>query len=266
LRADHYNNRGASDNENGSAVNSTPYDQTTFSPKFGIVLQPVRDKVSVFANYQNGFTNKQGTDYVTKKTFTPEQANQFEAGVKLDAFGGRLSSTISYYNIQVTDVIRAYPGNANFSIQDGMQVSKGVEAEVVASPFNGLNLIAGVSYNDSKYTKADADVEGRRPGTAASPWLANWWISYRFSKAAKGLGLGFGGNYASDNTIINSVSTGVFILPEYTVLNASVFYDQPKFRISAKIDNLTNQKYWVGYTTVNPQPLRSVVASIAFKF
>ena len=266
LRADHYNNRGASDNENGSAVNSTPYNQTTFSPKFGVVLQPVRDKVSVFANYQNGFTNKQGTDYVTKKTFKPEQANQFETGVKLDVFGGRLSSTISYYSIQVTDVIRAYPGNANFSIQDGTQISKGVEAEVVATPLDGLNLIAGVSYNDSKYKKADADVAGRRPGTAASPWLANWWISYRFSKAVKGLGLGFGGNYASDNKIINSVSTGVFILPEYTVLNASVFYDQPKFRISAKVDNLTNQKYWIGYTTVNPQLLRSVVASIAFKF
>jgi iron complex outermembrane receptor protein len=97
--------------------------------------------------------------------------------------------------------------------------------------------------------------------------LANWWISYRLQcPALKGLGVGFGGNYASDNKIINAKDLGTFILPEYTVLNASVFYDQSKFRISVKMDNLTNQKYWVGYTTVNPQKLRNFGASIAFKF
>jgi len=82
----------------------------------------------------------------------------------------------------------------------------------------------------------------------------------------KGLGLGFGGNYASDNKVINSVSQGVFILPAYTVLNASVFYEYSKFRFAVKSDNFTNQKYWIGYTTVNPQKGRSVAASISFKF
>ena len=39
-----------------------------------------------------------------------------------------------------------------------------------------------------------------------------------------------------------------------------------KFRLSVKMDNLTNKKYWVGYTTVNPQKLRNFAASVAFKF
>lgn len=267
LRLDHFDNKGPKNTTTGTAVNGVAFTQTTLSPKFGIVLQPIKDKVSVFGNYQNSFTNKQGTDYSTKKAFKPEQANQLEGGVKFDVFNGRLSATVSYYNIEVKDVVRTSPDNANFSIQDGTQISKGVEAEVITNPLEGLNIVAGFGYNDSKYKKADADVEGRRPGTAASPWVANWWASYRLpGQAMKGLGIGFGGNYASDNKIINSVSQGVFILPAYTVLNASVFYDQPKFRISAKVDNLTNQKYWIGYTTVNPQKLRSVVASVAFKF
>jgi iron complex outermembrane receptor protein len=266
LRIDHFNNKGPKDSAK-TFVNATPYDQTTVSPKFGIVFQPIKDKISIFGNYQNGFTNKQGTDFITQKAFKPEQANQLEGGVKVDLFSGRLSNTVSVYHIEVTDIIRTAPDNPNFNIQDGTQVSKGIEAEVIASPINGMNLIAGVSYNDSKYTKADADVEGRRPGTASSPWLANWWISYRLpAQVVKGLGVGFGGNYASDNKVINNVSQGVFILPAYTILNASVFFDQPKFRISAKMDNITNQKYWIGYTTVNPQKLRSIVASIAFKF
>jgi iron complex outermembrane receptor protein len=58
----------------------------------------------------------------------------------------------------------------------------------------------------------------------------------------------------------------VFILPNYTVLNASIFYDQPKYRISAKVDNLTDKHYWIGFTTMNAQRLRSIVGSVAYKF
>jgi iron complex outermembrane receptor protein len=274
LRLDHFNNRGPADNITGTFVNAEPYNQTYLSPKLGIVYQPVKDKVSLFANYQNSFTNKFGLNadstgvVVDKKNdFKPEQANQLEGGVKLDVLDGKLSASVSVYQIRVIDVIRP-SGRVNVSVQDGTQISKGVDAEIVASPVEGLSLVAGFSYNDSKYEKsADSTVDGMRPGTAGSPWLANWWISYRLQCAAlKGLGVGFGGNYASDNKIINAKDLGTFILPEYTVLNASVFYDQPKFRISVKMDNLTNQKYWVGYTTVNPQKLRNFGASIAFKF
>jgi iron complex outermembrane receptor protein len=273
LRLDHFDNDGPADNITGTFVNAKPYDQTFLSPKFGIVFQPLKDKVSLFANYQNSFTNKYGVSNPgsgtnLKNDFKPEQANQLEGGVKLDVFEGKLSASVSVYSIKVTDVIRPDPSNALYTIQDGTQTSKGVDAEIVASPIEGLSLVAGLGYNDSKYEKADdANVEGRRPGTAGSPWVANWWISYRLQcPALKGLGAGFGGNYASDNKIINSKSIGTFILPEYTVLNASVFYDQPKFRISVKLDNLTNQKYWIGYTTVNPQKLRNFGASVAFKF
>lgn len=274
LRLDHFNNRGAADNITGTFVNPVPFDQTFLSPKFGIVYQPVKDKLSLFANYQNSFTNKYGVSdpnrdpNIKSNDFKPEQANQLESGVKLDVLEGKFSASVSVYSIKVTDVIRPNPANSLYSIQDGTQISKGVDVEFVANPIAGLSLIAGVAYNDSKLEKAsDLNVEGMRPGTAGSPWVANWWISYRLqSPKLKGLGAGFGGNYASDNKIINSKDIGVFILPEYTVLNASVFYDQPKFRLSVKMDNLTNQKYWVGYTTVNPQKLRNFGASIAFRF
>ncbi|GAB4027157.1 TonB-dependent receptor [Spirosoma koreense] len=274
LRVDHFNNKGGTE---GSAV--AGYEQTAFSPKFGVVYQPLKDKVSLFANYQNSFNNRgiynaydvTASDSLTQRFAKLEQANQFEAGVKLDAFSGKLSATLSYYNIRVSNLLRTDPNPlaaARFAqTQDGEQSSKGFEVDVVANPFSGFNVVAGFSYNDSKLDKADADVNGRRPTTASSPVLANLWLSYRLPDyMVKGLGVGFGGNYASDNKIQNSVSMGEFILPAYTVLNASAFYDQPKFRISAKVDNLTNQHYWIGYTTMNPQKLRSFVGSVAYKF
>ena len=264
LRIDHFDNQGDYDQATGKYSGS--YNQTALSPKFGLVYQPIKDKISLFANYQNGFTNIAGTDY-EGKSFKPEQAAQIEGGIKLDAFGGRLNGTISYYNIEVKDVVRPYAANPNFSIQDGTQLSKGIEAEIIARPVMGLNVLAGFSYNDSKYTKADEDVQGRRPGTAMSPYTANLWVSYNLlSGKAKGLGFGFGGNYASENQIINSKYYGNFTLPEHVILNATVFFDQPKYRIGFKVDNVTNKEYWIGYGTLNPQKLRSVTGSISFKF
>ena len=275
LRVDHFENKGGLV---GNAV--APFSQTALSPKFGIVFQPVKDKVALFANYQNSFRSPgsyraynvlaqpDSTEQLVAKL---EQANQWEGGVKLDVFAGKLSTTLSYYNIQVDNLLRSDPRLAaakKFAqTQDGTQRSQGLELNVIANPFEGFNAVAGFSYNDSKLTRADEDANGRRPATASSPYLANLWLSYRLPVGpVRGLGLGFGGNYASDNKIVNSVLQGVFTLPSYTVLNATVFYDQPKFRIAAKVDNLTDKHYWIGYTTMNAQKLRSIVGSVAYKF
>ena len=264
LRVDHFDNKGNLDKTTG--LYSGGYQQTALSPKFGIVFQPVKDRVSVFANYMNGFNNQTGSDF-EGNTFKPEQAYQVEGGVKLTTFNNKLSGTVSVYNIEVSNLVRPDPTRPNFSIQDGTQVSKGFEAELIANPVQGLNVIAGFAYNDSKMEEADADVKGRRPATAMSPTTANGWISYTFPAGKlKGLGAGFGGNYASDNKILNSVAYGEFILPAYTVLNATIFYNHPKVRLGLKLDNLTNKHYWIGYGTMNPQKLRSVTGSIAFKF
>lgn len=264
LRVDRFENKGGT--EGGELK---PFSQTAFSPKFGVVYQPIKNKLSLFANYQNGFNNKgiyQTIPDGPPINAKPEQANQFEGGLKLDALQGKLSGTVSYYSIQVKDILRAGL-EANTQIQDGTQLSKGIELDFIANPVSGLNLIAGFSYNDSKLEKADEDVNGRRPATASSPYLANLWISYRLPQnIIKGLGAGFGVNYASDNKILNSVSMGEFTLPAYTILGATLFYDQPKYRIGLKANNLTNERYYIGYTTMNPQKLRNFAASVSYKF
>ena len=267
LRVDRFDNKGNSDRA-GSAPKGA-YKQTVFSPKFGLVFQPIKDQLSLFANYQNGFNNLNGIDY-QGNAFKPEQANQIEGGVKTNLFNGKLTGSVSYYYIKVKDIVRGYngdPSNPNAQIQDGNKISKGIEAEIIANPVNGLNIIAGFAYNDNHLENASPDVEGRRDAYSAAPYSANLWISYKFNAGSlKGFGLGAGGNYASDNKIVNSVSQGVFILPAYEVFNASVFYDHHRFRLGVKADNFTNQKYWTGYSTMNPQDLRTFTGSVTYKF
>ena len=259
VRADRYINKGVYYPSRDSIAGN--YNQTAFSPRFGAVYQVVKEKVSVFGNYMNGFNNVGGSDF-NGNTFKPNQANQFEGGVKFDF--NKISATFSYYDIKVTNVTRDDPDHANFQIQDGTQLSKGFEAELIANPIKGLNIVAGYTYNDSEYTKANPSINGLRPTTAGSPTTANLWASYRLTEgAASGLGFGFGGIYGSEYYQTNT-TTFKFTIPSYTVLDASVFYDRPKFRLGLKVDNLTNEKYW-SYRLAAQNPTR-VTGNITFKF
>ncbi|KOP37419.1 TonB-dependent siderophore receptor [Flavobacterium sp. WLB] len=259
LRADRYINKGLY----YPATNTTTgnYNQTAFSPRFGAVYQIVKDKISVFSNYMNGFNNVGGSDF-NGDVFKPNHANQLEGGFKFDF--SKISATLSYYNIEVTNITRNDPDHANFQIQDGTQLSKGFEAELIANPIKGLNIVAGYTYNDSRLSKSNPSTNGLRPTTAGSPTTANLWASYRLTQgAASGLGFGVGGIYGSKYFQTNTAAFK-FQIPEYTVLDASVFYDRPKYRLGLKVDNLTNEKYW-SYRLAAQNPTR-VTGNITFKF
>lgn len=264
LRLDHFDFKG-----NYSPVDGTTtggYRQTALSPKFGLVYQVLKNKLSLFGNYQNGFTNETGADYLGH-AFKPEQANQWEGGIKANVFDGHLSGTVSYYDIRVGNILRTDVAHPNFQVQNGAEVSKGLEVELQANPFAGFNITAGYAYNDARYTNADADVNGLRPNSSGPQEMANLWLSYRLvAGPVKGLGVGLGGNYAGRALVESSRSEGQFYVPEYTVLNASVFYDTGRFRLSVGANNLTDKKYWIGWYTVNPQQPRNINGSIAFRF
>ncbi|MCQ4035296.1 TonB-dependent siderophore receptor [Kaistella montana] len=250
-----------------------PYQQSAFSPKFGLVYEIVKNKFSAFGNYQNSF--KSNGYYLSDASENvslsdPETANQYEVGFKTNLLNSRLNATISYYDIKVKNTLQTIGyTTSSLAIQNqaGELKSKGVELEVNAYLVKGFSVIAGLSYNDSKYTEtSDASVLNRRPNTASSPWLANFNANYQFLDGTlKGLGFGFGGNYASANRIFNT-TTDVFELPKYFVLNGNAFYDTPKYRIAVNVDNFTNEHYWIGYTTANAQKLLNAVASFTYKF
>ncbi|AWK05012.1 TonB-dependent siderophore receptor [Flavobacterium crocinum] len=270
LRVDYF------DTEGNIKTDTDNYNQTALSPKFGIVYQPIQDQLSVFANYMNGFRNiapsalyDNDGNFIGSKTFEPEHANQLEAGVKADLFSNKLTATASYYDINVANLVTSNP---MYSAQGGEARSKGFEFDLNAAPIKGLSIIAGYSYNDSKITKGDENNvwldQGKRPFWAGPKNLVNLWATYKFDEGTlENFGLGFGGNYASDNAILDSEVTGKFILPSYTVVNGSVFYNVTKFRISLNVNNITNKDYFNGgWSTVNPQKPRNVVASFAYKF
>lgn len=264
IRYDYFSSDGYSDPLNDTLIGA--YTQAGLSPKAGLVYQVLKEKLAVFANYQNGFQNVNGRDF-NGNVFEPQRANQYEAGIKYSFLKNRIAGSVSYYNIEVTNTVRMDPEHPMFSIQDGTQLSKGIEAELNVYAMRGLNVTLGYGYNDNTFTKADADVSGRRPVESGPAHLANAWISYRAEAGKlKGFGAGFGGNASSRKYTSNSVSSGTFSAPAYTVLNAGLFYRHNQWGVNLNVNNLTNQKYWVGWNSITPQPLREVTATVSWKF
>lgn len=246
------------------------YNQTTVSPKFGAVYQIIENKVSVFGNYMNGFKNNAPTLQLdnTYSNFKPEHANQYEFGLKTNLYKDIISATISYYNIDVKDKVMSDASFTNFR-QGGEVNSNGVEISFTANPIKGLNVIAGYSYNDSEVVKDELDDSyiGFRPEEAGPRALVNLWASYAFTDGSlKGFGIGFGGNHASEYQVLHRKNTGTFTLPDYTILNSALNYNTDKFNITLKVNNLLNEKYYSGWSTVTPQRLRSLIAGLTYKF
>jgi iron complex outermembrane receptor protein len=103
LRGDYLDSKGEATDPDDS------YHQFVLSPKFGLVYQPVLNKVSLFANYMNAFVNVQpsriygddGNPTGQVQSFKPEHANQLEFGVKTNLIADKLNITASYYDIKV---------------------------------------------------------------------------------------------------------------------------------------------------------------------
>lgn len=273
LRIDRFDNKGTYNQLNGT--NTGDFLQTAVSPKFGLVYGLIKDKLSVFGNYMNGFRN---VATVTQPladisgVFKPQQANQVEGGVKGDLFNNKLSFTASYYDIKVSNTTRSESivrdgTTYNITVQDGTQVSKGIDISVSTNPIAGLNFTTGYSHNNSKMTKSAANVQGLRPVGSGPADSFNAWLSYSLTKGKlAGLGIGAGVNYSGDNIITNTTTTGMFVVPAYTIADASAFYDQKRFRIGFKVNNIGDVRYYKGWTTVEPQLPRNFTANISLKF
>lgn len=256
------------------------YTKTTLSPNAGILYQPILNKLSVFANYQTGFVNN---DPVvngdgTVDTFKPTEAKQFEGGLKVNFFNGKLNTSVCYYNITADKTTNSDPAAVLFAytIDIAEVVSKGFEFEINTNPFQGLNIRGSYSYNNSTITDAYSELTGidyvnlkdRRPESAGPENIYNFWADYQFSSKTflKNFGLAAGFNGASAHLTVDNGVAGQFTLPAYTIYNASVYYNAEKYRIGLKVNNFTDETYYKGWSTVNAQAPLAVLGTLQYKF
>ncbi|WP_126650771.1 TonB-dependent receptor [Chryseobacterium aureum] len=273
LRMDHYESKGQLNLNNNTRTGD--FNQTAWSPKVGIVYQILKDQLSAYGNYMNGFSY---TAPVAQQLpdisgeMKPQMANQWEIGLKGNLWRNKVNFTVSYYDILVDNIQRGSGvirdgKEYNIVVQDGKQRSKGIEIETIMNPVQGLNIMAGYSYNHSRYEKADPAVDGRRPESAGPANVFNSWISYILPiKGLQGLGVGFGVNRVGKQITGNKTVTGQFAFPAYTLVNASISLEKERYRLGFKMNNLGNAQYFAGQGVVVAQMPRNFVAEVSFKF
>ena len=260
-----------------------------FSPKLGLVYQPTKD-MSVFASYSNSFTPNTGTT-VDLQPIKPSIIDQYEAGIKKDFWKGILSTNITVYQITNSNLAQTAEFKADGTTPNtdttiktlsGETKSKGVEIDITARPIEGLNIIAGYSYNDMRYTKTTGAngsfIEGDRVvRTPANTANLSFFYTLQ-SGALKGISFGAIGNYIGDrlggwndnydSTKPNGINDRDIPLEGYTTIDASVGYNWKKFSILCKLSNITNELNYTVHEnySINPIAPRQMMTSLKYKF
>lgn len=246
-----------------------------FSPKVGLIYQPIKT-TSVYASYSNNFTSNAGIDIATNAPMGPSIIDQYEAGVKNDFLDGKLSANVTYYKIKNNRFAQTALADATKKEFSGKTESDGLEIDLTGTIIEGLNFIAGYSYNYMRYTSTLATtgiVEGERlVGTTKN--TANGTLFYTFGSGdLKGLKLGASAFYTGDrnggrNTTKNNSSTGIIPLKGFTTIDFSAGYTWKKLSLLGKLSNIGNVlNYYVHENySVNPIPPRQFVTTLSYKF
>lgn len=268
-----------------TTVKGNPKNDKAFSPRLGIVYK-IFTHSSLFASYSNSFSVNKGTD-VFGNTLTPSIIDQYEVGIKNDFINGALSVNIIAYRIINNNLAQtaafAADGvtpNNNTSLQEltGQTTSDGIELDISGHPVKGLDVIAGYSYNNMRYTKTPdtkgSYVEGERlVGTPAN--TANGSAFYSFDKKLKGFKIGASLSYTGDrfggwNNTKGQAQNYSRLIPAsgFTTVDISVGYSYRNFSLLAKLSNVTNvYNFYVHENySINPIAPREVIATVRYKF
>ena len=259
-----------------------------FSPKVGLVFQPTKN-TSLFASYANSFTPNTGFT-VNNEVIKPSVIDQYEVGVKKDFWRGILSTNVTLYQITNSNLAQTAEFKAdgvtqntdsNVKVLSGSTKSKGVEIDITAKPVEGLNIMAGYSYNDMRYTKTSglngSNIEGDRLARTPAN-TANFSLFYKLPTGVlKGLSIGTMANYIGkrvggwnnqyDSTKPNGIWDREIPLDDYTTIDVSAGYEWKQFSILCKLSNITNELNYTVHEnySVNPIAPRQVMTSLKYK-
>lgn len=192
-----------------------------------------------YVSYSESFAPNTGLDS-SNNAFDSSEAHQWEAGVKYQPTDAILM-TLAAYDLTKTNVLTQDPGNTAFSVANGEQQSRGIEAEVKAKLDQNWDLIASYTYTKAEITKSNRGDEGNRPANVPKH-MASAWLNYTFHDTIlNGLSLGGGARYTG---VLYGDNANTFHIDNYTLFDASASYPLNKsVTVSLNAQNLLDEKY-----------------------
>ncbi|MEO1300014.1 MAG: TonB-dependent siderophore receptor, partial [Cyanobacteria bacterium J06636_16] len=241
-------------------------DFTNFSPRLGVVYQPI-EPLFFYASYSQSFTPNTLTQTTSDGDFLdPEEAEQFEIGVKAELLEGRLAATLAFFDLTLENIATADPDNGEFVIPIGEQTSQGVELTVQGEILPGWNVVASYGWLDAEVSESEDFPEGATPAHTPEN-TASLFTTYEIQEGnLAGLGFGLGIFFVDDR--FGNVQND-FKLDSYWRTDASIFYRSDRWRVGLNFQNIFDEEYFTGGVLrrgTNPGQPFTVLGSIAFTF
>jgi len=215
--------------------------ETAFSPRAGIVYQPF-DPVSLYASYSRSFEpNTLERTTLDGDFLDPEEAEQFEVGIKAELIENRLVATASYFDITQTNVAATDPNNPNFIVPIGEQTSRGFDVTLQGEILPGWNVIASYGLLDAEIQESPDFPEGAQPRNVPDN-TASLFTTYEIQEGdLEGLGFGVGLFYVGDRP---GDDANTFELDSYLRTDAVLFYEREDWRVGLNFRNLFDVGYF----------------------
>lgn len=267
----------------GSAAASTVitnnYDNA-ITPRFGLVYQPIA-ATSLFASYANSFNLNSGID-INSNPLPPSFIDQYEIGVKNELLKGLLSANVTAYQIVNSNFTQAViiptgnPNNIPANAQElaGEVTSKGIEIDVMTKAYRGFSVIAGYSYNETRYTRSNIFIEGSL--LRYNPQhTANMSIYYqlpaqsRWRNFSAGVTFFYTGDRVAGRSTRLTIPNDAFKLmpiPNFTQVDATLGYVHQKVSVRLRISNLIDTLSYYVHDDNSVNPIAPRMASINFGF
>jgi len=256
--------RNVSDSYSGTPEDRE-YDHK-FSGRAGL-LYLSDNGLAPYLSYSQSFVPTAGINQFTGERLKPTTGTQYEAGVKYEPVGGRLSATLSAFNITQSNIASSDPNNPLNTLQIGEERSRGVELEVRGRVTNSLQLIGSYSYNPVKITGTTIPGQlGTHPPQVPTR-LASLWADYTIHNLGPGdLGAGFGVR-RTGGSFGDQLDTPAMAVPGYTLLDGLLHYDIAHWRLALNGSNLTDKTYVAacnGYDNCYYGYRRSIIGSVRY--
>ncbi len=174
-----------------TGVKNPDFNREKNTPQIG-VLYKVTDEISAFATLSESFVPNNSLLRVVGVPTGPAEPTEgkgWDLGVKTSLFNGKVSATLTYYEVLNTNIIQnivmALPSGATgfTDFQSGEQQSKGIEFDAVFSPSDAWQIYVAYSHQNPIYKTNPAFplLEGRLL-QGATKNLASLWTKYRFTQ------------------------------------------------------------------------------------
>ena len=250
---------------------------SAFIPRVGLVVE-ASENINLYSTWVKGF-QPQGANIQSDPDryggpFDYMKSELYEVGLKTEWFNKRLNATLAIFKITQENSLEQSPkaGKADWRVPVDEE-SNGFELDVAGQILPNFSVVANYAYTDARIVKlkeegAIKDLNVQRPSTPRH--AANLWTKYIFENGSlKGLGAGIGVSYASERLGQVGRRATAASYPDYTLLNAVLYYKVKDVQLQLNVNNVLNRTYWIsGYDNLRnfPGAPRNINASVTYRF